>query len=89
MEPEYPLYRCHKEVRALKIKDVVDPTEPGNETDGSRVLHFEDPAFQPRRINHDYVCKHKPVAGGYFVQYEDGYESFSPSPAFESGYTKI
>lgn len=35
------------------------------------------------------MAKHKPVAGGYFVVYEDGYESFSPAKAFEEGYTRI
>ncbi|MCK9988658.1 MAG: hypothetical protein AzoDbin1_05130 [Azoarcus sp.] len=27
--------------------------------------------------------------GGYYVVYEDGYKSFSPAIAFESGYTRI
>ena len=29
------------------------------------------------------------VAGGYYVVYEDGYKSFSPSKAFDEGYTLI
>jgi hypothetical protein len=37
----------------------------------------------------DYVQKHDPKPGGYYVRYEDGYESFSPAAAFESGYTRI
>jgi len=28
-------------------------------------------------------------AGGYYVVYKDGYESFSPAEAFEEGYTLI
>jgi hypothetical protein len=31
--------------------------------------------------------KHKPQVGGYFVQYRDGYKSFSPAAAFEEGYS--
>ena len=27
--------------------------------------------------------------GGYYVCYEDGYESWSPAKAFEEGYTRI
>ena len=27
--------------------------------------------------------------GGYYVRYEDGYESWSPAQAFEEGYTRI
>jgi hypothetical protein len=30
-----------------------------------------------------------PQIGGYYVLYEDGYESFSPADAFESGYSLI
>ena len=31
---------------------------------------------------------HSPV-GGYYVRYEDGYESWSPAGAFESGYKRF
>lgn len=27
--------------------------------------------------------------GGYYVRYEDGYESWSPAKAFEEGYTRL
>ena len=27
--------------------------------------------------------------GGYYVRYEDGFESWSPAKAFEEGYTRI
>lgn len=37
----------------------------------------------------DYVVKHKPEPGGYYVVYDDGYKSFSPAKAFEEGYAKI
>jgi hypothetical protein len=33
--------------------------------------------------------KHSPEAGGYYVQYKDGYTSFSPAEAFEEGYTRL
>ena len=36
-----------------------------------------------------YCQQHKPKSGGYFVRYEDGYESFSPAAAFEGGHTPI
>ena len=31
----------------------------------------------------------KSLIGGYLVRYEDGYESWSPSEAFEGGYTEV
>ena len=37
----------------------------------------------------EYVAKHKLEVGGYYVVYEDGYKSFSPASAFESGYTPL
>lgn len=84
---EMPRYRSHKVVHALKITKVVDPTPPGSESDGSRLLEVELP-YKPVRVDHDYVRKHNPQAGGYYVVYKDGYESWSPAEAFESGYTR-
>ena len=86
---EMPKYRCHKEVWALKIAAVVDPTKDGNESDGSRVLEFEETNYSAIRVGHDYVRKHNPKVGGYYVTYEDGYASFSPAEPFESGYTRL
>ena len=86
---ELPRYKSHKEVWALKIAKVVDPTEPGNESDGSRILIPAENGYAPFSVNHEYVHKHNPQAGGYYVVYADGYKSFSPAEAFEDGYTKI
>ena len=94
---EMPKYRSHKTVWALKIRDISDPTEPGNESDGSRFLHFEEAGYGARRVSRDFVQKHLPLIllknhpyiGGYFVVYKDGYESFSPAQAFEEGNTKL
>jgi len=58
---EMPRYHCHKDVWALKIRDITDPTVPGNESDGSRLLHFEDAGYGARRVSHDFVRKHLPL----------------------------
>lgn len=86
---QLPKYKCHKEVWALKIKEIKDTTEPGNESDGSRVIVPEESGYSEFRVESDYMWKHKPELGGYYVVYEDGYKSFSPASAFESGYTLI
>lgn len=86
---EMPRWKCHKEVHALKIRSVTDPTPPGNESDGSRLLHFDDVGYGAHRVPHDYVRKHNPQAGGYYVIYDDGYASWSPAKAFEDGYTRV
>ena len=82
-----PCYQSHKKVWALKIAEVKDTTAPGNESDGSRLLVFEDERYATMRVKHDYVRKHNPKAGGYWVRYADGYESWSPADVFEDGYT--
>lgn len=84
-----PRYRCHKEVWALKIKEVLDPTQAGSESDGSRIIVPSEARFTPLKVNHDFVRKHNPEPGGYYVVYKDGYASFSPAEAFEEGYTRI
>ena len=40
-------------------------------------------------VSYEYVRKHQPRIGGYYVVYKDGYKSFSPAEAFEEGYTPI
>jgi hypothetical protein len=42
-----------------------------------------------RFVGAHFMIKHDPQVGGYFVEYEDGYESFSPAKAFEGGYTRL
>jgi hypothetical protein len=86
---EIPKYRCHKEVWALKISNIVDPTQPGNDSDGSRMIHPTDTRYAPFSVPHEYVRKHSPEVGGYYVVYADGYQSYSPAKAFEDGYSLV
>ena len=78
-----PQYRSHKVVGALKIKEVA-----GN-ADFSATLYFEDDNYAPIDVDKEYVGKHRPQAGGYYVRYADNYESWSPAKAFEEGYELI
>ena len=90
---EMPRYQCHKKVWALKIKSISFDRDvakkEGRETDGSATITPADLGFAQFKVDFDFVVKHKPQAGGYYVVYEDGYKSFSPAEAFESGYTLI
>lgn len=81
-----PEYISHKRVWALKIKSIQDPN---NATDGSRLLYFEESGYLPICVDGDYMRKHSPQVGGYFVVYADGYKSWSPSKAFEEGYSPM
>ena len=82
---EMPRYKCHKEVWALKIKNIA--TERC--INGKSILIFEDKRYAPLTVSNEYVQKHKPQIGGYYVIYENGYESWSPADVFEAGYKKI
>jgi hypothetical protein len=93
-----PLYRCHKEVYALKIKEVIkhahpDPLfndamfEASDKFQGAHLI-VEEP-FSPIPVTAEWYRKHDPQAGGYYVVYKDGYKSFSPAGAFEEGYTRV
>jgi hypothetical protein len=78
---EMPQYQCHKKVWALKIKSI----ERGSVTK----LSFEDDGYASILVSSDYDTKHQPEAGGYYVVYADGYESYSPAKAFEEGYSRV
>lgn len=85
---EMPRYKCHKQVWALKIAAIkFDGEGEDRETDGSAMLTPENTDYYPFKVDASYMHKHKPEPGGYYVVYTDGYESFSPAGAFESGYS--
>lgn len=98
---EMPRYKCHKEVWALKIAkiDVHHPTIQELEDilnekydSGFPAMATITPAeegYAPFQVDQNYVLKHKPEVGGYYVVYKDGYKSFSPADAFEDGYTRL
>lgn len=93
-EREMPKYQCHKQVWALKIKEIARDSEKADaesrETDGSAIITPEESGYAPFRVEFEYMHKHKPQVGGYYVVYPgDGYASYSPAKAFEDGYTRI
>ena len=79
---EMPKYNCHKQVHALKIKLV-----GVNEGDGHGLITPEDDGYGAFKVSAEYMAKHSPQHGGYYVRYKDGYESYSPAEAFEEGYS--
>ena len=83
---EMPKYKCHKVVAAVKIKYLkIDESKPNS---GAMIVPT-DGSLEDYPVGQDFLNKHNPKPGGYFVVYDDGYESYSPAEAFESGYTKI
>ena len=87
---EMPKYRSHKIVWALKIKEISEYFEDENNPESYGALIYpEEKGYAAFRVDKEYLEKHKPKAGGYYVVYEDGYKSFSPAEPFEKGYSKI
>lgn len=91
---EMPRYQSHKKVWALKIAQIEHLPNPditgmsAAASYGAIITPVED-GYAPFPVSAEYVIKHKPQEGGYFVQYEGGYKSYSPAEAFEGGYTPI
>jgi hypothetical protein len=79
---EMPRYRSHKTIWAFKIASILPLA------DGSAKISPEEPGYAAFDVDAEYMKKHNPQVGGYFVQYQDGYKSWSPAEAFEGGYTR-
>ena len=96
-----PAYRCHKEVWALKIKEIEPAPKPTiaeleailredpNRTESPGAIIGPEGHFGPIAVSLEFMTKHRPQVGGYLVYYKDGYVSFSPAQAFEEGYSRI
>lgn len=80
---EMPKYQCHKQVWALKIKEVKVAS------DGTAVITPAEAGFADFDVESSFIEKHSPKPGGYYVQYAGGYESYSPAEVFESGYSLL
>ena len=82
---DLPRYECNKIVRAAKITSIKLTGDHGN---AWRVMIFGE-IGEEQPFTGDWKDKHNPEVGGYFVVYEDGYESFSPPIPFENGYKRM
>jgi hypothetical protein len=78
-----PKYKCHKIVQALKIKEIKANSFREFE------IFFDDERFGPILVDLKWIGKHEPLAGGYYVAYDDDYRSYSPADVFEAGYTRV
>jgi hypothetical protein len=76
-------YVCHKTVRAMQIAEI----HPGRADKRGPGSTLRSAAGDEASVSEKWMYKHTPMAGGYYVIYEDGYESYSPAYAFESGYS--
>lgn len=86
---EMPKYKCHKVVHALKIAKITALAKIDHPQPMAAVISPAEEGYAEFTVDENYMEKHKPEAGGYYVVYEDGYTSFSPADVFEAGYTLI
>ncbi|MES2488553.1 MAG: hypothetical protein V4607_02090 [Pseudomonadota bacterium] len=75
-----PLYQSHKRVHAMKVGRI----------EGCTLFpHDESSGIAPITVSPEYITRNNLNQPGYYVLYEDGYESFSPAQAFEEGYRVV
>jgi hypothetical protein len=90
---EMPRYKSHKQVWALEIKDVLPLSYEAQletqHTPQPRSVTFVDKGYAPIWCPPDMFSRYMPVSGDFFVQYEDGYKSFSSRKAFFEGYSPV
>jgi len=76
------IYQCHKRVKAFKIEAV-------NHDESGTIALLSDSLGNAVEVSENFLSKHNPAVGGYYVEYDDGYASFSPAAAFEAGYAPV
>lgn len=87
----FPRFLSHKVVEAVKIASI----EFNAAANANIIYPFPDTGLAPFGVTDDYMQKHSPQAGGYWVRYgtdpsgTDTYESWSPAAAFEAGYSEM
>jgi hypothetical protein len=85
--PNLPRWQSHKQVWADKIVAVAYPDTrvPPAESSLMLTLACGDKVIPQRRLE----TNGQQLSGGYYLVYDDGYESWSPAAAFENGYTRL
>lgn len=81
---EMPRYKSHKTVWALEIDSIANEVDAAS----AKILTFRDKGYPKMRAPLEMFARYIPVPGDFYVQYEDGYKSFSPRKAFLEGYTR-
>jgi hypothetical protein len=80
---EMPRYQCHKQVWALKIAAIEILS------DGRALIAPVEAGYDTFQTQAPFPFKGSEADLGYYVQYADGYVSWSPTKAFLDGYTLI
>lgn len=84
-QAEMPKYQSHKQVWALRIAGVEI-----HEDDSATIAPVEQD-YAPFRTNAGWADRFQGDESdlGVYVQYADGFTSWSPTKAFDEGYSRI
>ena len=88
-DKEMPKYQCNKQVWGLKIGKINYDDDATDMENSPAIITPENTDYSPFEVDAEYMNKHKPKVGGYYVLYKGGYRSFSPAKPFEDGYSLI
>ena len=85
-----PRWRSHKEVYGDKITKIL-PADPQAErsSQDDTGIRWIIACGGIVTVTKDLIARGAPSVGDYYVQYQDGYKSWSPAKAFEEGYTRV
>jgi len=83
---QLPHWISHKKVWADKIVEIIKEVSPRSGDTGTRWI-LACGAFVI--VTDELAARGAPVVNDYYVQYNDGYQSWSPAKAFEEGYSLI
>ena len=80
-----PRYKSHKEVMALKLVGA------SKNDDGTVIIQPADASYPSFLADVEFGKRFNGVSDdpGYYVLYNDGYASWSPTKVFEEGYTLL
>lgn len=84
-----PKWQSHKVVSADKIVGTQQGSTITKDDTGVRWTLEGGRVIAP---SHDLLRRagdRRPAKGDYYVEYDDGYQSWSPAKAFEEGYTRL
>jgi hypothetical protein len=81
--PDMPRYQSHKIVRGAKITSI------NSDATGRTELSLLGADGALAVVGLDWMKHFAPELGGYLVEYENGYVSYSPADAFEKGYSEV
>jgi hypothetical protein len=82
-QKEMPKWQGVRQVYALKISKVIQPSLPIDGDLKKGTIEFENKEYAPLKLEYVFFKKHEPKEGGYYVVYENGHTSYCPGPEFE------